>query len=92
MQVEVPESILHLLLLVGGLSLAVTGYSSGLKGARLITIRMILVLLVSATLFVIIDLDRPRQGLITVGQSSLQETLQSIQAFRAAKKTASPRH
>lgn len=71
MENHVPEVILHLLMLVATLTIAVTGYSSGLRGKRLKALRVILVLLVTATLIVIIDLDRPRRGLIRVSENGM---------------------
>lgn len=71
MENHVPEVILHLLMLVATLTIMVTGYSSGLRGARLKALRAILVLLISATLIVVIDLDRPRRGLIRVSESGM---------------------
>lgn len=68
---HVPQIILDLLFLVAAMTIGVTGYSSGLKKARLGGIRLILIVLVSATLLVIVDLDRPRRGLITVSEKSL---------------------
>lgn len=70
---HVPESILLLLALVAFLTLAVTGYSSGLRRRRLLGLRSILVLLIAATLLVIIDLDRPRRGLIRVSETGMAD-------------------
>ncbi|WP_210546202.1 hypothetical protein [Rhodoferax sp. PAMC 29310] len=53
------------------------GYSSGLSG-RLVVARAILVsLLISLTVFIIIDLDRPKRGLIQVDQGILMELKQA---------------
>jgi CDP-diglyceride synthetase len=71
MENHVPEVILHLLMLVATLTIAVTGYSSGLRGKRLKALRVILVLLIAATLIVVIDLDRPRRGMIRVGEEGM---------------------
>jgi hypothetical protein len=71
MENHVPEIILHLLMLVATLTIAVTGYSSGLRGKRLKALRVILVFLIAATLIVIIDLDRPRRGLIRVSEGGM---------------------
>lgn len=71
MENHVPEVILHLLMLVATLTIAVTGYSSGLRDKRLKALRGILVFLIAATLIVIIDLDRPRRGLIRVSEDGM---------------------
>jgi hypothetical protein len=85
MENHVPETILLLLVLVAALTMAVTGYSSGLRGKRLKALRFILVLLVAATLTVIIDLDRPRRGLIRVSESGMTELQQQLPDLRARR-------
>lgn len=78
---HVPEVILVLLILVACMTIAVTGYSSGLKNVRLGGVRLILILLVTATLLIIVDLDRPRRGLITVSESNLIDVQQALKKF-----------
>jgi hypothetical protein len=73
MENHVPELILMLLLLVAIMTIAVTGYSSGLKQVRLPVLRAILVILVAATLLGILDLDRPRRGLIKLSEAAMVE-------------------
>jgi len=81
MENHVPEVILHLLMLVSTLTIAVTGYSSGLRGKRLQPLRVILVLLVAATLIVVIDLDRPRRGLIRVSEDGMSRLQAELEPF-----------
>jgi hypothetical protein len=81
MENHVPEVILHLLMLVATLTIAVTGYSSGLRGKRLKALRVILVLLIAATLIVVIDLDRPRRGLIQVTENGMVRLQSEMKAF-----------
>ena len=73
MENHVPEVILLLLVFVAAMTIAMTGYSSGLSQTRLSIPRFILVVLTAATLIVIIDLDRPRRGFITVNEQSMLE-------------------
>jgi len=73
MEGHVPEAILLLLVFVASMTIAMTGYSSGLSRARITIPRVILIALTAATLLVVIDLDRPRRGLIRVGDASLLE-------------------
>ncbi len=73
MENHVPEIITALLLVVAGMTIAITGYSSGLNKARLAIPRFILILLTSLTLLVIIDLDRPRRGFIKVSEQGMVE-------------------
>jgi hypothetical protein len=78
---HVPEIIFLLLMLVATLTIAVTGYSSGLRGKRLNPLRAILILLIAATLIVIIDLDRPRRGLIQVSEAGMLQLQSQMGEF-----------
>jgi len=49
------------------------GYSSGLSGKRVIAPTVMVSFLIAMIAFIIIDLDRPRRGLIRVDQNSLLE-------------------
>ncbi|MCW8108498.1 hypothetical protein OPS25_08320 [Alteromonas ponticola] len=72
---HVPEPILFLLFVVFVASVGIMGYSSGLTGKR-ITLPLTLVsFLITLIVFIIIDLDRPKRGLIKVNQSALQELI-----------------
>lgn len=73
MENHVPEVILVLLVLVATMTIAVTGYSSGLRNKRLKALRGILVFLITSTLLVILDLDRPRRGFIQASERGLLE-------------------
>lgn len=79
---HVPEIIWFLLfgtlLLTGG----VVGYSSGVAGHRAPAVTFILVLLIVVLTFVIIDLDRPRRGLIQVDQTSFLQLQAAITAHQ----------
>ncbi|MCU0693773.1 MAG: hypothetical protein MUF54_20485 [Polyangiaceae bacterium] len=81
MENHVPEFILLLLFFVATMSIGVTGYSAGLKRARLLVLRAILAILVAATLLVIVDLDRPRRGLIKVSEGGMLQLQQDLDKF-----------
>jgi len=66
------------LLFVAMLAVAVTGYGFGLGGFRGPALRSILAALVAIVLTLIIDLDRPRRGLIRVGEQNLASALDSM--------------
>lgn len=68
---RLPDLILYLIFLIAGLGLALTGYISGLDRARSITSMILLVILFSAVVLVIIDLDRPGRGFIQENHISL---------------------
>lgn len=70
---HVPELVLLLLYGVFVIASGILGYSSGLGSHRPSAIAYIMVVLMVLLVFVIIDLDRPRRGLIQVDQSSLLE-------------------
>lgn len=80
MRNHVPEVILFLLIFVGAMTIAMTGYSSGINNLRLPIPRAILIVLTAATLIVIIDLDRPRRGLITVSEKALTQLQKDLKA------------
>lgn len=82
MKNHVPEVILYLLLVVASFTISVTGYSSGLRRKRLKALRLIMTLLIAATLIVIIDLDRPRRGLIQVSEESFVNLQSDLADFR----------
>jgi len=68
---HVPEVVL--LLLYGTFVMAgvIVGYASGLAGHRASFVTYIMVSLIVVLVFIILDLDRPRRGLIEVSQKSL---------------------
>lgn len=76
-QMQVPEVVLMLLFIVFIASGGMLGYSSGLSGTRVIAPTVMVSFLIAMIVFIIIDLDRPKRGLIQVDQSSLLN-LQSV--------------
>ncbi len=70
-QMRVPEVVLLLLFVVFIASGGMLGYSSGLSGARVMAPTVMVSFLIAMIFFIIIDLDRPKRGLIQVDQSSL---------------------
>lgn len=82
LQAHVPEPILLLLFFVFISSISMMGYSSGLSGKRLIAPVMLVSLLISLIVFIIIDLDRPRRGIITVDQSVMTDLIELTQEAR----------
>lgn len=68
---HVPETVVHVNTFIAVLAIILVGYSFGLGGQRHLFSVCLLAIAVTATLIVIIDLDRSRQGLITVSQQPL---------------------
>jgi len=68
---RVPETVLWLLLIGSALSLAMVGYSAGMRGKRTILSAVVLTVALGIVLMLVIDLDRPQDGVITVSQQPL---------------------
>ena len=68
---HVPEVVLFLLFAVFIIAGAVLGYSGGLEGGRPLLATVAMSVLIVLVIFIIIDLDRPRRGLIEVSQESM---------------------
>jgi len=77
---RVPPTIMLLLLAGSALSLAMVGYSAGLKGRRSLLSATVLILTLGAVTMLVVDLDRPQEGFLTVSQQALVDA----QRFMAA--------
>jgi hypothetical protein len=73
---RVPETVLWLLLVGSALSLAMVGYSAGLKGKRSVLSAFVLTAALGVVLMLVIDLDRPQDGIINVSQRPLLDVQQ----------------
>lgn len=71
------EPILLLLFFVFMLAGAIIGYSSGLSLKRAYVPTVLLTLLIVLVVFITIDLDRPKRGIIKVKQDSMLELKQN---------------
>ncbi len=78
LQMHVPEVVLILLFIVFISSGGIMGYSSGLIGKRIIAPIILVSLLITLIVFIIIDLDRPKRGLIQVNQGVMIELLHGV--------------
>jgi hypothetical protein len=77
---RVPPTILWLLLGGSVLTLAMVGYSAGLSGSRSPLTAIVLIVALGAVITLVIDLDRPRDGFITVSQQPLVDLADEIQS------------
>lgn len=68
---RVPQTVLMLLLAGSALSLGMVGYSAGLAGRRSVLSAVVMVVALGAVLILVIDLDRPQDGFLTVSQQPL---------------------
>ena len=71
LQMHVPEIVLFLLFAVFIASGGILGYSSGLSGKRVVAPTIMVSFLIALIVFIIIDLDRPKRGIIQINQESL---------------------
>jgi arginine exporter protein ArgO len=75
---HVPEVVLFLLFLTFLMAGSILGYASGIESSRATFPMIMMVGLIALLVFLIIDLDRPRRGLIQISQKSLEDLQQSI--------------
>lgn len=86
---HVPEVILILLYGTFLMTSGVVGYAAGVSWHRPSLVTYIFITLLVILAFIIVDLDRPRRGLIRVDQSSLVALKRSIDADRASIRVPS---
>lgn len=79
LQRHVPEVILFLLFTVFIIGGALMGYTSGLGMKRAYISTVMFTFLIVLVVFIIIDLDRPKRGLIKIKQNSLIELKTDVQ-------------
>jgi hypothetical protein len=75
---RVPESIIWLLLIGSALALGMVGYSGGLAKRRSILSAAVLIFALGAVTTLVIDLDRPTDGILTVSQQALKDVQERI--------------
>lgn len=75
---HVPEIVLFLMFVTIVMTTATLGYASGIAGHRVTLAAFALVVLIALVVYLIIDLDRPRRGLIHVNQESMLNLQQAI--------------
>ena len=77
---HVPEIVLLMLFVTFVLSGAMLGYASGVNGSRPATPVYLMLALIVLLVFLIVDLDRPRRGIIEVDRGPMKALLASFQA------------
>jgi hypothetical protein len=78
LQNRIPETVILLLFFGGILAVGAVGYGYGLGGHRNTFLMSAFSVLIVLVVLVIIDLDRPRRGLITVSQQSMLDLRESL--------------
>jgi hypothetical protein len=82
---HVPETVLFLLYGTFLMAGVIVGYASGAAGHRASFVTYIMVALIVLLVYIIIDLDRPRRGLIEVSQKSLTDLQAAVRAEASAE-------
>jgi len=81
---RVPETVLLLLFCGSMLTLGMVAYAAGLAQRRSPLTSAVLIILLGSVITLIVDIDRPRDGLLTVNQQPLIDLQEQIGAhFRA---------
>lgn len=75
---RVPATVLLMLLLAVLVTIAIVGYSAGLAASRGLPSAVVLVFVLGALMTLLIDLDRPRDGLLQVSQQPLIDLVEQI--------------
>lgn len=75
---HVPEIVLLMLFVTFVLSGAMLGFTSGMNGSRPATPVYLMLTLIVLLVFLIVDLDRPRRGIIEVDRSAMSDLLASF--------------
>jgi hypothetical protein len=68
---RIPSVIIHVLFFVTVLAMTSIGCLAGLAGKRTHLVTWALILSFSSVMFLIVDLDRPQEGLLTVSQQAM---------------------
>jgi hypothetical protein len=76
---RVPETVLILLLLCSMMTLWMVGYNAGLTRRRSPLTAVVLIGILGAVITLLVDLDRPRDGFLTVSQQPLFDLMQQIE-------------
>jgi hypothetical protein len=77
---RVPATVVFLLLLGSTLTLGMMGYNAGLTRRRGPVTAVVLIVVLGAVTTLIVDLDRPREGLLTVSQKPMMDLQEQVAA------------
>jgi hypothetical protein len=80
---RVPETVIILLFLSSMLTLGMVGYSAGLSRRRSPLTAVVMIIVLGAVLTLVVDLDRPREGFLTVNDQPLIDLSEQIGAASA---------
>lgn len=77
---RVPDPVIWLLLLGALISMTAIGFFGGLGDHRGLPARITVTLLLCGTIYVVLDLDKPHQGLVPVSQSPMLHLKRSLES------------
>lgn len=87
---RVPLPILRALIIYAVVTAAIMGYSLAPSRRRYFAASATLFFLVALSITLILDLDRPRSGTVTINQDPMMRAAQSIRQMEGAKALATP--
>jgi hypothetical protein len=77
---RVPDTVIVLLFLSSTLTLGMVGYNAGLSRRRSPLTAIVMIVVLGAVLTLVVDLDRPREGFLTVNDQPLIDLSREIGA------------
>ena len=77
---HVPEAVIALLFAVAAVALGITAYGCGLSRQRRFRSNAVFAVTIALVLTVILDIDRPRRGVVQVSQASLERLKAQLDA------------
>jgi len=80
---HVPEIVIFMLFGVFIATAGIIGFSAGVGGSRPLWVSYVLVTVVALLVFIILDIDRPRRGLIRVSNDSMNDLCKSIDSVKS---------
>jgi hypothetical protein len=79
-QDHVPAMVIYAIAVVGLLAIRIVGYNFGLSGLRKPFSICLMALAITLVLAIIVDVDRPREGLIRVSQQPVLDLRQQLRS------------
>lgn len=75
---RLPLSVVFLLVLTGAISFFLQGYRQGEAGSKSTLPSLVMILLISLVMWVILDLNEPNRGMITVSKEPMERLLMGL--------------
>lgn len=82
LRARLPETVVLVLYMVAALSMMMVGFQNSYNGKRNYFSTLAVILIFTVVMMLIIDLDRPQEGLLRVSQQSLIDLQMQIQNFK----------